>query len=181
MIKLKELLSDSNIKIFVESLEIEPLSQTDIDIIKNLGGRNIPFEIEDKKYKLEINLSLFNNQKIAEIKFYLLNNPKMPVKLNFKNDMQYNIALKKSQIGITDTGNPFKVLTKVLSLLKYYVDTEDIKYMTFVADEENRQKLYKSILKRIIKLHNIPYKQCDKNPLTGEDLSSEEFWLEKLT
>ncbi len=180
MIKLKEILNDSNIESFVESLEIQPLSQTDIDSIKNLGGRNIPFEVEDKKYKLEINLSLFNNQRIAEVKFYLLNNPKLPVKSTFKNDMQYQIALRKSQLGITDTGNPFKVLTKVLSLLKYYIDTEDIKYITFVADEENRQKLYKSILRRVIKLHNIPYKQCDKNPLTGESLNSEEFWLEKI-
>jgi hypothetical protein len=181
MIKLKSLLlTEDNINAFLETLEIESLSSGDIDNIKNLGGKNIPFEIDGKKYKLEINLSLFNNDKIAEVKFYLLNNPKSPNKQHFKNDTQYQLALKKSQLGITGTGNPFKILTKVLSLLNYYIkDENDIKYLTFVADEENRQRLYKSILQKIIKKYNIPYKQCNKNPMTGDVLNPEEFWLEK--
>ena len=180
MIKLKELLTKENVDKFLEALNINDISPEDISNIKNLGGKNIPFEVDNLKYKLEINLSLFKNEKIAEVKFMLLNNPKMPKLSNFKTDIQYQIALKKSQVGITGTGNPFKILTKVLSILNYYVKEENIKYISFTADEENRQQLYKRILEKLINKHNIPYKQLAYNPLNGESLNSEEFWIERI-
>lgn len=180
MIKLKELLSEKNIDKFLEALNIDYISPDDINNVKNLGGKNIPFEVGSMKYRLEINLSLFKNEKIAEVKFLLLNNPNFPKRVNFKTDLQYQIALKKSQVGITGTGNPFKILTKVLSILNYYVKGENIKYISFTADEENRQQLYKRILEKLINKYKIPYKQLSTNPLTGETLNSEEFWIMKI-
>ncbi len=180
MIKLKELLNESNIEKFLESLDIDSITPDDINNIQFLGGKNIPFDVDGMKYKLEINLSLHNNDKIAEVKFLLLNNPKSPKRINFLNDLQYQIALKKSQVGITGTGNPFAILTKVMSLLNYYTKEENIKYLSFTADEENRQKLYKRILQKLINKFKIPYKQLTKNPITNDELSSEEFWLEKI-
>jgi hypothetical protein len=179
MINLKKLITENDISDFIESFDLNKPSDSVVNTFKNLGGKNIPFEVDGLKYKLEINLSMIYNDKVAEIKFYLLNNPKMPKKSDFMNNIQYNIALKKSQLGITGTGNSFKVLKEVLSLLKYYIDTENIKYLTFTADEENRQKLYKSILQKLIKKYNIPYFEIFKNPLTGDEIGSEEFWLEK--
>ena len=114
MIKLKQLLENENIDELIETLDIDNISQNDINNVKILQGRNIPFEVDGMKYKLEINLSLYNNHKIAEVKFLLLNNPKSPKLPNFKNFEQYQIALKKSRVGITGTGNPFKILSKVL-------------------------------------------------------------------
>lgn len=180
MIKLKSLLTEKNIDAYVESLDINDISPDDINNIKNLGGKNIPFEVDGMQYKLEINLSLFHNNRIADVKFMLLNNPKSPKKIHFKTDQQYQIALKKSQVGITGTGNPFRILTKVLSILNYYVKEENIKYVTFSADEENRQKLYGRILQKLIEKYKIPYKQLSFNPLNGESLNAEEFWIEKI-
>ena len=180
MINLKTILTENDIDNFLESLNIDDISSDDITNIKNLGGKNIPFEVDGMQYKLEINLSLSKNEKIADVKFMLLNNPKLPKKSNFKNDSQYQIALKKSQIGITGTGNPFKILTKVLSLLNYYVKEENIKFIVFTADEENRQTLYNRILQKLIDKYKIPYKQLSINPLNGNILNSDEFWIEKL-
>ena len=177
MIKLKDIVDLDSL---IESLNIDVISDEDLNNIKNLGGKNIPFEVDGMKYKLEINLSLYKDDKIADVKFMLLNNPKSPKKSNFENDRQYLIALKTSQIGITGTGNPFKILSKVLSLLNYYTKEENIKYLSFTADEENRQSLYKKILHRLINKVNIPYKILTTNPITGDELNSEEFWIEKI-
>ena len=156
MIKLKSLLTEESINAYLESLDISNISPEDINNIKNLGGKNIPFEIDGMQYKLEINLSLFKDARIADVKFMLLNNPRSPKKSYFKTNQQYQIAVKKSQVGITGTGNPFKILTKVLSILNYYVNEEKIKYITFSADEENRQKLYGKILQKLIEKYQIP-------------------------
>lgn len=180
MMELKTLLEIDNIDELIEALNIDDISQDDINNVKILQGRNIPFEVDGMKYKLEINLSLYNNEKIAEVKFLLLNNPKSPKLSNFKNDKQYQIALRKSQVGITGTGKPFKILSKVLSLLNYYTKEENIKYISFTADETNRQELYAKILQKLIDKAKIPYKKLDTNPLTGEELTSEEFWIEKI-
>ena len=179
MIKLKSLFESIEDK-FLEGLTIDDPSPEDINNIKTLGGKNIPFQIGNMKYKLEINLSLFKDEKIADIKFLLLNNPKTPKKDYFRNDQQYQIAFRKSQVGITDTGNPFKVLSKVLLLLNYYLKEENIRYICFTADEENRQRLYQRILGTMLLKYKIPYKQILKSPLNGKSLNSEEFWIEKI-
>jgi len=180
MIKLSNLMTEENIDSFLESLNIDDISPDDINNIKNLGGKKIPFAVNGMKYNLEIDLSLFNNEKIAEVKFILLNNPKSPKKIHFKTDQQYQIALRKSQVGVTGTGNPFKILTKVLSLLNFYFKEENIKYVSFVADEENRQKLYNKILQKLIDKYKIPYKQLLINPINGNNLNPEEFWIERI-
>jgi len=155
---------------------IDDISDENLDKIKNCDDKNIrfQFDVDGMKYMLQINLSLYKDRKIAEVEFMLLNNPKFPNKSNSEIDLQ------KSMFGITGTGNPFNVLSKVWSLMYHYTKEEDIKYVSVTLDEENRQSLYKKILQRIIRKVNAPYKFLTIHPISGFKLDSSEFWVEKI-
>ena len=77
-------------------------------------------------------------------------------------------------------GNVFKVFSKVLSLLNRYTEQEKINYVSFTANEKNRQNLYRKISDTLLHKMKVPYKRLKDNPITGEKLSDEEFWLERL-
>lgn len=155
---------------------IDDISDENLDKIKNCDDKNIrfQFDVDGMKYVLQIHLSLYKDRKIAEVEFVLLNNPKFPNKSNSE------IELQTSMFGITGTGNPFKVLSKVWSLMYHYTKEEDIKYVSVTLDEENRQSLYKKILQRIIRKVNAPYKFLTIHPISGFELDSSEFWVEKI-
>lgn len=176
MIKLKELIENENIDAFVEALEIDPNVEFD-----SVDSKKYRFEVNGLQYEVVMDKKLMSNGKsIVESKFYLMNNPKMPKRKNFANDQQYQIALQKSQVGITGTGNYFLVFSKVLSIISKYCDNEKINYITFIADEENRQKLYAMILQKMITKYNIPYRRLKNNPIDGSSLGTEEFWVERI-
>jgi hypothetical protein len=181
MIKLIDLmptLNDDEMELFAEGLEIDP----NVDLnYSDSHGKSMFFDMEDKKYEVRVDIKMTaDKKKIGEFKFYLLNSPKLPQRKNFDNDQQYLIALQKSQIGITGTGNAFHIFSKVLSIMIKYCKENDIDYITFVVDEENRQSLYKKILEKLVKKYNLPYKLMDVNPINGSKLSTEEFWLTKI-
>jgi len=137
------------------------------------------FEIDGMKYKCDFFESITGDGKrIVEVKFYLLNNPKSPKRSDFKTDRQYQIALKKSQLGIAGTGNAFKVLSAVCTAIKKYIENNTPDYISFTADEENRQKLYEAILRWASK-YISGYNRVNYNPLSGVESGPEEFWLEK--
>ena len=165
-------------------LNIDNISDKNLDKIKNCDDKNnnirFQFNVDEMKYMLQISLSRCRDRKIAEFEFMLLNSPKFPNKSNFENNEQYQIELKKSMFGITGTGNPFRVLSKVGSLMYHYTKEEDIKYISLTVDEENRQLLYKKLLQRTIRKVNAPYKFLTIHPITGFKLDSSEFWIEKI-
>lgn len=181
MISLKELLennreiSDEEIDNIVEAIELHPVKLQSID------SKIFPFEIYGKKYEVRIDKKLTPDEEtIADCKFIYINNPPAPIRKNFDTEHQYQIALKNSMAGITGTGTPFKVLSEVLSIIAEYLKIENIKYITFTAIEKNRQILYKKILEKLVEKYNIPYKKLDINPINGEKLNDEEFWLRKV-
>jgi hypothetical protein len=193
MIKLSKLIEESG------GIYSDPFTTEDIDmllehiddIMDSLDDKNIQiddesskifnFEISGLKYEVRFDIQLTkNNKKLAEIKFYLLNNPKKPDRKNFSNDTQYNIAVKKSQVGITNTGYSLSVFSHVVSIIISYCKKHNIDYITFTAEENGRKKLYVSIIKKVLSKYQIPYKQIFTNPLDGSAVNSEEFWLEKI-
>ena len=175
---MKDILTEKD---FFENFDFNDISADDEENLKNPKAyKYIPFEIKGMKYKLEIDTSEHNKKKIADIKFYLLNNPNSPKRIDFNSEQQYQIALKTSQVGIAGVGNQFKVFSKVLSLLNRYTEQENITYLCFTANEQNRQRLYRKISDTLLHKMRVPYKQLKNNPITGESLSSEEFWLERI-
>jgi len=158
-----------------EGINIDP----DIDY-EILAGSTFEFKDGNKIYHLEYTVSLTDNQKrIFDFKFKLMNNPKMPKRINFKTDQQFQIALKKSQIGITGTGNAKKIFDKVISVIVKIVYEKKPEYINFQADEENRQKLYKFLIKDVIKKID-GYKLINVNPLNNDKVVDGDFWLEKI-
>ncbi|MCX6780109.1 MAG: hypothetical protein NT034_02935, partial [Candidatus Magasanikbacteria bacterium] len=138
------------------------------------------FNIKDLRYKCEFTRSLSDdNKSILEFKFKLINNPDKPTRNNFDTEQQYQIALHKSQVGITKTGNSFMVFSKVTSALRNYLNKNSPSYVTFEGDDDHK-KLYQTLIKRL-KNYFPDYKNLDKNPITKKQLGDGEFWLEKVS
>jgi hypothetical protein len=53
-------------------------------------------------------------------------------------------------------------------------------YITFTADEESRQSLYRRFVQVMSKYASTKYNRIVVNPLTGDSVGNEEFWLEKV-
>lgn len=174
MIKLKELCLESNIDICID--EIMSYKNPTIQFSKEDVAM---FNVDGKEYKCQFTLSITETKKsILEFKFYLINNPKIPHRKDFVDVGQYNIAKMKSQIGVTGTGNQFKVLSSVIDSLNRYVELNEPDYITFVAEEDNRRDLYKSMIKKLIDKFR-KYKFLESNPFSSSVVDGE-FWLEKV-
>jgi hypothetical protein len=142
------------------------------------------FNINGLIYTVEATVSEINDKRDIqmEIKFKLKNNPlKSKIdRMNFNNEQQYKIALQNSEIGITGTGNQFKVFSDVASCVAQFSDEFKPKYITFESDvtQESRIKLYNRLVKYLIK--DEPYKECSANPLDGSELPEGLFYLERI-
>ena len=152
----------------------------DYDGIKKINTRKYEFNVKNYVYNVEIveSLVLNTDKKLIEIKFKLMNNPNAPKRDNFQSDAQYQIALQKSQIGITGTGNGIKVFKKVIATFIEAIKEIKPNYVGFTADESNRQELYIKIINTIQKYIPFKYKQLKTHPIDNYDLNAEEFWLE---
>jgi hypothetical protein len=150
----------------------------DFDVEK-INAHTYKFSIKNLIYNVDIieSINLKTSQKILEIKFRLMNNPKAPDRKNFRTDQQYNIAVQKFQVGITGTGSSQKVFSKVIGT--FITAAKELKpdYITFTADESSRQSLYDKIINIIQKYIPFKYKKLSHNPLTNDTLEPNEFWL----
>jgi hypothetical protein len=169
-------LNDEELDLFIKKFEED--FEPDFNFEK-INQRVYRFRVKQLLYQVDITVSILSNKKnMIEIKFKLLNNPNTPKRVNFQTDQQYQIALQKSQVGVTSTGNPISVFKHVFGVI---VDSiKDIKpdYISFIADE-SRQGLYSKFIKILKPYIPIEYKRLMSNPLTGDELGNEEFWLEK--
>jgi len=173
--------TDEELDTLINSNEILENIQPDFDVEK-INSHKYRFTIKNLKYEVDIieSLHLSSNKKIVEIKFKLMNNPNAPKRDQFDTQQQYDIALKKSQIGITGTGSPQKVFGKVVGTIINSIKEIEPDYITFITDEKKKQRIYFKLLKLFDKYVSIKYKQIDTNPLTKEKTEPEEFWLEKV-
>jgi len=153
-----------------EGIEIDPDINPEV-----VSGKTYKVTISGKVYHIEYVVGLTqSNEKIFEFKFKLMNNPKLPKKSDFKTDQQYQIALQKSQIGITGTGDAKKVFNAIVSVMVKIIKEELPEYITFQADEENRKKLYKLMVKDVLTKIGR-YQPIDKHPVTDEMVGIGEF------
>jgi hypothetical protein len=171
-------LNKEELDIYIESIVSETVPSSDYMKVNQHVYR---FKVKDLLYQVEITESLLpTSEKMIEIKFKLLNNPSAPKRVDFKTDQQYQIALQKSQIGISGTGNPHGVFARVMGVLIESINSIQPDYITFTADEESRQNLYERMLKLMSKYSSIKYNKISINPLTGDKVGNEEFWLERM-
>ena len=177
---------DEDLELLIKEIDEELVPDFDVEKVNQYVYR---FLVGDLTYQVEMTESFSilyhptilnkDKKKIVEIKFKLLNNPKLPKLSDFKNNIQYQMALKKSQIGITGTGNPIKVFKKVIGSIINTIKEISPDYITFVADETNRQSLYEKLIEIVEKYIDTKYIRITTNPLNGEKLGTEEFWMEK--
>ena len=185
--KMKDAVRDSSIRKMDKLIEL--IQKEGIDIDPNVEfskiGDTFEFKIKDKIYNVSYIISKIPGPEdsIFEFKFGLMNNPKFPKKSNFADDRQYQIAVQKSQIGITGTGDSKEVFNKVISIMVKIINDKRPDYITFHAEEKNRQRLYSMLIKHIVAKIKT-YKQIDynptHNPLDNESLQVGEYWLKEV-
>ena len=167
------LLSERELDLFFDGLE------PDFDIEK-VHQDVYRFRVKNLLYQVDITISVMSNEKkMIEIKFRLLNNPGKPHRNSFQSDQQYQVALRKSEVGVTGTGNPLSVFKKVFGAVITSIKDIQPDYIVFSADENNRQGLYNKFIEILSPYIPFKYKKIEINPLTGDRLGEEEFWLEK--
>ena len=154
-----ENMSNEELNKFIDEICDEEL-KPDYGVKKILNTNNYEFQIKQYIYHVEIveSIIISNNKKIISIKFKLMNGPNQPNRNNFQTDQQYQIALQKSQLGITGTGNPMAVFRKVIGAIINMLKDINPNYVTFSADENNRRGLYDKIIKTIQKYIPLQYK-----------------------
>jgi len=109
-----------------------------------------------------------------------LNGENEPKRDKFKTDAQYNVALNHYRTSITGlNSNQFKVFSVVLNLTCSYVNKYSPNYIVFVANEENRQRLYEKCMDKVLTHLIYPYKRITVDPEMGYELEAENFWYEK--
>lgn len=148
--------------------------------IKQIDTKKYEFVTEKGLiYHVEITESIVldTQKKILSIKFRLMNNPNAPKRNNFQSDTQYQIALQKSQLGVTGTGNPLVVFRKVMGAIITHYKKFNPNYITFIGDE-SRVRLYDKIIEMMKKYVNFNYKKLDHNPIDNVEHVDGEFWLE---
>jgi len=165
---------------YIEGIENDILESGPNMDYEKVNQHVYQFKVKELLYRVEITESILpNSKKMIEVKFKLMNNPKSPKRFNFKTDQQYQIAIQKSQIGITGTGASHGVFARVMGVLIESVKEIQPDYITFTADEESRQSLYWKIVKLMNKYVTIKYNRLSINPMTGNNVGDEEFWLER--
>lgn len=139
------------------------------------------FWINGNKYHFQYNEGVFSDgkTKVFDFKFKLKDHKNAPKRHDFDNQRQFEIALQKYKVGITGTGNQFKVLSVVLTLAKKLILEKNPEYITFNADEKNRQSLYSKLTNYVIKRIGN-YERIYQHPIDNYELGSEEFWLKRI-
>ena len=167
--------------------EIDALLNDPEEIIPNfdiwrMTVHKYEFNVKNLVYEVDIteSLEISSNKKAMEIKFKLMNNPKAPNRANFSNQWEYDIALRKSQVGITGTGSSQMVFSKVLGVVIDSIREISPDYITFADEIEKRQTLYLKFIELFRKYVPMKYRQISINPLTKEETSPGEFCLEKI-
>ena len=169
--KLKDIIvmPESDLDVLFELLDFGDLESNESELED--------FSVDDIKYKCEFQYGILEDKKtVLTFKFYLIDGPNKPDRKNFATDVQYSIACKRWGIGIVGVKHPLIALKNALTLLVKAIRSKKPDYVSFTANEDNRQRLYKKFFERYGYLIK-EYEMSKTDPITGELLGDEEFWL----
>jgi hypothetical protein len=71
------------------------------------------------------------------------------------------------------------VFKKVIGSIIKTIQDLSPDYITFVADEKNRQTLYEKLIGVVGKYISSKYARIMRNPMSGMICGEEEFWMKK--
>ena len=136
------------------------------------------FSIDGLNYRCTFRPSVFGESTtMVHVKFLLMNNPKSPTRKDIDSEESYQVALDRSRVGVTGTGNAFHVFGHVLSALKKYTEEYSPDYITFSGDEHHVD-LYSSLIKYLGKKFPA-YQISNVDPTTNDEPTVGEFWLKR--
>jgi len=126
--------------------------------------------VNDKEYELSLTTMLLQSKKsIIELNFRLK---------NYK-QLKGQDSNRGIETGITGTGDAKDVFDKIVSTAVVLIKRKQPDYITFQAGEQKRQRLYKLMVKQILRKVS-GYKVSNISPYTNDNYDESEFWLEKI-
>ena len=115
------------------------------EFIKQPTTREASFDVGEYNYIIKI---LISNKEIARKM-----GEKVTIGVEFNLGSEGGVAKGQGdKIAILNTGNAGAVFATVIDYVKYVVKKENVGTILFSGKEASRQKLYKTILKRMVKL-----------------------------
>lgn len=161
---LKKILSELKIDPSVDHLsKIEDVNQT---------VKKYSFEIGGNKYIVAFITDFFDNKSFLGVNFKnitaieKLKSKKHDSKQDLYSDMD------RAKYGLTNTGNSMMVFNEIFNVVGKYIVSKKPTYFSYEAVEDNRKKLYSSLIKRIEKTLPIKFNRILVNPLSGDSISA---------
>jgi hypothetical protein len=144
--------------------------------------KTIPFVINNKNYKVLIVDKNLNGESVVKIYFVNDDEWRKLQRIDFKTPEEYQDAISKNKMGITNTGDAMVIFSKVYNIILDYIEKYQPKYVGFEAYESNRQSLYDKICNQANKdLSGISYVKMNINPENNEKIdNNKDFWFEKI-
>ena len=124
------------------------------------------FEVGGIKYIIQFALDIIGSDTILEISFRNLTAiEKLKSKKNSSVDDFYS-ELDRAKFGLTKTGNSFVVFNKIYNVVVKYIESKKPTYIKYEAVEDNRKKLYSTLLKKAEKETALKFERIFIDPGT---------------
>jgi hypothetical protein len=130
------------------------------------------FEINNIKYIIDFVLEKINNETILNVAFRNLTSiEKLKSKTNISVD-QYYSELDQAKFGLTKTGSSMLVLNEIYNVIGKYIENKTPTYFKFEAVEDNRKKLYITLIKKAEKEIGINFERIFFDPANNTHLTN---------
>ena len=155
---LKEVNRDKNL---VDASQFKPVNRKTIQY---------SFKVDGNEYRIELTSeSLPDNESILSVSFL---NVSAIEKLKKQKDVGGSVdslygELDNAKFGLTGEGNPFRVFNVVYNAVIEYIEKYSPQYLKFEAVEDNRKKLYDTLISRAQKETELKLDRIDTDPSTG--------------
>lgn len=130
------------------------------------------FEINNIKYIINFILEKIGNETILNVAFRNLTSiEKLKSKTNISVD-QYYSELDQAKFGLTKTGNSILVFNEIYNVIGKYIENKKPTYFKFEAVEDNRKKLYITLIKKAEKEMGINFERIFFDPTNNTHLTN---------
>lgn len=148
--------------------------------LKQEKQKSLNFKVDDMEYRVIFNEIPDENESILLCVFSFVNvtAAKNLVKEPGESIESYAAKLQRTKVGTTGTGKQMRVFNQIYNIFIQYIEKFKPKFVGYEALENNRQKLYTTLMNRVTKQSELKFEKIDKNPITNESLKPTEFYFE---
>jgi hypothetical protein len=125
------------------------------------------FEINEIKYVTQFSVDTIGNDTVLSVSFRNITAiEKLKSKKNSSPDDFYS-DMDRAKFGLTKTGSSMSVFNEVYNIVLKYIESKKPTYVKYEAVEDNRKKLYSTLIKRAEKETTLKFERIFVDPFTN--------------